>query len=136
MIEIKKSHINTDYFDKSDIEQAADMFNGIMYELIYEGKYRRGARNNYAVDLGIVCYILSINHAELIAQLYARDVFPHASENKYEIIDRLDVVWRYCDKQWQEYAMDFALDAYTHTSNAGKLGDDSDFRVVVVDNQD
>lgn len=55
-------------YDTDDIEAAANILNGI-YKAIDYGMYKKGYRNNIAVDYTCACHVLGIDHMQAIGML-------------------------------------------------------------------
>lgn len=93
-------------YDREAVEKAADVANGLI-KAIKEGQYRKGWRNDIAVDLCCSMWILKYNKEdpELVACRLEEEGYLTANESE-NLVARIKVVEGYYDSwfvDWEDY---------------------------------
>lgn len=93
-------------YDRETVEKAADVVNGLV-KAIKEGQYRKGWRNNIAVDLCCSMWILKYNEEdpELVARRLEEEGYITANESE-NLVARIKVVEGYYGswfEDWEDY---------------------------------
>ena len=99
---VEKQKLEADRYD-DDLREAAGMLNDLIDDLKNNG-YRRGRRNNLAVDLSILCYVLELNPLE-VGSYYIMKSYenPEIAKNKIADLEgRLSTIARYL-ADWDNY---------------------------------
>lgn len=94
------------YHPEDDIIRATDMLNNLVDDL-KNGGYREGRRNNVAVDLCILCYVLDLDPLEVggyyIKNETGAKVFSYPVDHKIkDLEDRIDTISNYLS-EWDRY---------------------------------
>lgn len=93
-------------YDKEQIEQAADVANGLI-KAIKNNQYCSGQRNNIAVDLCCSMWILGYKEddPERVAYRLANETYLSPDEKK-DLLERIEVIKRYYYmwyEEWESY---------------------------------
>lgn len=92
MVEIYYDHTKSEDYSYSEIQQFVEKLNAIC-EVINKGGYAPGTRNNIAVDLCCVCYVLGLDPMEV-----AVSVFPEPDDPDLDDLEeRVDVIAPYLE---------------------------------------
>ena len=96
-------------FDRSDIDDAVDIINGIYTAISNPGfGYLRGHRNNIAVDLTCACYVIDVDPDIIIGDLASK--YRITSVQHLNAYDRIKVVKDYTPA-WGTDVLEYTLEA-------------------------
>ena len=99
MIEVSFTDVDKDAAE--GMERAVKYVNSICDYLSGSG-YKQGYRNNIAVDLSIVCYVLALNPCEVAKEAWSyRDIMDHMDD----LYERCETIGEYLEG-WSNYGQD------------------------------